>query len=123
MIDMNRLKQKIGLPTLNSNPQIMFEQIASLENQFKTTMTSSEKIAITIEKLPSEYQGVLTSEMSKEGCSITPKHIKDVVSRYWHVVDGSYMKNAIIDDKIEDTADDKEVAPMAFNRTCNCCGQ
>ena len=78
MIDMNRLKQKIGLPTLDSNPQIMFEQIASLENQFKTTMMSSEKIAIAIEKLPSEYQGVITSKMSKEGCSITPKHNEDV---------------------------------------------
>ena len=75
---MNRLKQKIGLPTLDSNPQIMFEQIASLENQFKTTMMSREKIAIAIEKLPSEYQGVITSKMSKEGCSITPKHNEDV---------------------------------------------
>ena len=36
MINMNRLKQKIVLPTPNSNPQIMFEQVASLENQFKT---------------------------------------------------------------------------------------
>ena len=43
MNDMNRLKQKIGLPTPDSNPQIMFKQIASMENQFKTTMTSSEK--------------------------------------------------------------------------------
>ena len=78
MIDMNQLKQAIGLPTPQSSPQIMFEQIASLENQFKTTMTSSEKIAIAIEKLPSEYQGVLTSEMSKEGHSIMPRHIEDV---------------------------------------------
>ena len=76
MINMNRLKQKIGLPTPDSNPQIMFEQIESLENQFKTQMSSSEKIAI--EKLPPEYQGVMTSEMSKEGRSVTPKHIKDV---------------------------------------------
>ena len=45
MIEMNQLKQKIRLPTLQSNPQIMIEQIASLENQFKTTMTNSEKIA------------------------------------------------------------------------------
>ena len=78
IIDMNRLKQKIGLPMPNSNPQIMFEQIAPLENQFKTPMSSSEKIAIDIEKLPPEYQGILTSEMSKEGRGITPKHIKDV---------------------------------------------
>ena len=54
MIDMNRLKQKIGLPMPDSNPQIMFEQIASLENQFKTPMSNSEKIAIAIEKLPPE---------------------------------------------------------------------
>ena len=42
-------------------------------------MMSSEKIAIAIKKLLSQYQGVLTSERSKEGCSITPKHIEDVV--------------------------------------------
>ena len=41
-------------------------------------MISSEKIAIAIKKLLSEYQGVLTSERSKEGCSITPKYIEDV---------------------------------------------
>ena len=51
MIDMNRLKQKIGLPTPDSNPQIMFEQITSLKNQFKTTMMSSEELAITIKKI------------------------------------------------------------------------
>ena len=78
MIDMNHLKQKIELPTPKSNPQTMFEQIALLENQFKTTMTNSEKIGIVIDKLPSKYQGVLTSEMSKEGHSIMPRHIEDV---------------------------------------------
>ena len=41
MIDMNELKHKVGLPTPQSNPQIMIDQIASLENQFKTTMMSS----------------------------------------------------------------------------------
>ena len=41
MIDMNKLKQKIGLPTPDSNPQIMFEQIAFLGNQFKTPMSST----------------------------------------------------------------------------------
>ena len=56
----------------------MFEQIPSLENQFQTTMMSSEKIVIAIKKLPSKYQGILTSEMSKEGHSIMPRHIEDV---------------------------------------------
>ena len=83
MIDnMNRLKQKIGLPTPDSNPQIMFEQIASLENQFKTLMLNSEKGAIAIEKLLPEYQGILMSKMRKEGRSITPKHIQDVA--FWY---------------------------------------
>ena len=84
MINMNRLKEKIGLPTPDSNHQIMFEQIASLDNQCKTQILSSEKIAIAI-KMPPEYQGVLTSEMSKEGTpsSITPKHIEDVAFQYW----------------------------------------
>ena len=83
-------------------------------------MMSSEKIAI--KKLPFEYQGVLTSEMSKEGCSITPNHIKDVTFRYWHAVHRSHAKNTIVDGKTEDSADDKKVALMAFNGTCNCSG-
>ena len=119
MIDMNELKHKIGLPTPQSNPQIMFEQIAPLENQFKTTMMSSEKIAIALEKLPSEYQSVLTLEMSKEGHRIIPRHIEDVAFQYWREVYSSYAKNTIIDSKSEDKTDEKEVALMAFNRTCH----
>ena len=122
MIDMNRLKQKIGLPMPDSNLQIMFEQIASLENQFKTPMMNSKTIAIAIKKLLPEYQGVLMSKMSKEGRSITPRHIKDVAFQYWYVVHGSYTKNVIIDRKTEEKVDNKEVAFMAFNRTCNHCG-
>ena len=41
-------------------------------------MLDSEKIAIAIEKMLPEYQGVLTSKMSKEGRSITPRNIEDV---------------------------------------------
>ena len=87
------------------------------------TRGSSEKVAITIEKLPPEYQGVRMSEMSKECRGITPKHIEDVAFQYWHAVHGSYTKNAIIDRETEDKADDKVVALMAFNGTCNHCGQ
>ena len=64
--DMNRLKQRIGLQTPESNPQSLFEQMAALENQFKKRMDDSEKIAIAIEKLPVKYQPVLTTEMQKE---------------------------------------------------------
>ena len=39
LIDMNCLKQQIGLLNPQSNPQTMLEQIASLENQFKTNMS------------------------------------------------------------------------------------
>ena len=45
----------------------MFEQIASLENQFKTNMSNSEKIAITINRLHTDYQPVLTAEMQNKG--------------------------------------------------------
>ena len=100
----------------------MFEQRALLVNQFKTPMLNSEKIAIGIKKLLPEYQGILTSEMSKEGRTITPKHIEDVTFQYWRVVHGSYAKNAIIDEKTEEKLDNKEVALMVFNRTCNQCG-
>ena len=107
MIEMNQLKQKIRLPMLQSNPQIMFEQIASLENQFKPTMMNSEKIAIVIDKLPSKYQGVLTLEMSKEGLSIMPRHIEDVTFQCLRAVLGSYVTNTVIDNKPEDKTDQK----------------
>ena len=42
LIDMNCLKQQIGLKTPESNPQMMFEQIGTLENQFKTPISDSE---------------------------------------------------------------------------------
>ena len=62
LIDMNQLKQCIGLQTLESNPQSLFEQMAALENQFKKRMDDSEKIAIAIEKLLVKYQPVLTAQ-------------------------------------------------------------
>ena len=55
LIDMNRLKQKIGLTNAQGNPQEMFEQMAAIENQFKTEIPEAEKVAMAIEKLPAEY--------------------------------------------------------------------
>ena len=90
-----------------------------MENQFKNPVMSSENIAIAIEKFPSEYQGVLTSEMSREGHSITPRHIEDVAFQYWRVVYGSYAKNTVINNKPNDKTYEKEVTLMAFNGTCH----
>ena len=88
LIDMNHLKQQTGLKTPESNPQTMFEQIAALENQFKTPMSDSEKIAIAIEKLPAEYQPVLIAEMRKEGSMLTATHIENTAFQYgiWFMV-------------------------------------
>ena len=80
LIDMNQLKQCIGLQPPQSNPQTMFDHIASLENQFKPTMSDHEMIAIAIEKLPAEYQPVLTAEMRKEGSLLTAAHQKSCLS-------------------------------------------
>ena len=55
LIDMNHLKQKIGLSNAQGNPQELFEQIAAIENQFKTEIPEAEKVAMVIKKLPVEY--------------------------------------------------------------------
>ena len=83
LIDMNHLKQQIGLKTLESNPQTMFEQIAALENELKTPMSDSEKIAIAIKKFPAEYQPVLTAKMRKEGGMLMASHIENTAFQYW----------------------------------------
>ena len=44
LIDMNRLKQKIGLTNTLGNPQELFEQMAAIENQFKTEIPEAEKL-------------------------------------------------------------------------------
>ena len=87
LIDMNHLKQQIGLKTLESNPQTMFEQIAALENQFKTPMSDSEKIAIAIKKFPALYQPVLTAKMRKEGGMLMASHIENTAFN----IGGQYM--------------------------------
>ena len=124
LIDMNRLKQRIGLQTPESNPQSFFEQMTALENQFKKTMDESEKVAIAIEKLPVEYQPVLTVEMRKEGSLVTAQHIENAAFQDWRSVHGSYANNSVIDGARQDTKETgKEVALAAFNGTCNRCGR
>ena len=55
LIGMNHLKQKIGLTNAQGNPQELFEQMAAIENQFKTEIPEAGKVAVAIEKLPVEY--------------------------------------------------------------------
>ena len=83
LIDMNHLKQKIGLSNAQGNPQELFEQIAANENQSKTEIPEAEKVAMAIEKLPVEYQSVLTAEMRKEGIGITSSHIESAAFQHW----------------------------------------
>ena len=64
----------------------MFEQFAALENQFKTPMSDSVKIAIAIKKLPAEHQPVLTAEMRKEGGMLMASHIVNATFQYWQSV-------------------------------------
>ena len=115
LINMNCLKQQIGLKTLESNPQMIFEQIAALENQFKTPMSDSEKLVIVIQKVP--------AKMRKEGGTLMASHIENAAFQYWCLVHGSYAKNMVINAvNNQDSESGKEVALAAFNGICNRCG-
>ena len=124
--NMNQLKQHIGLQTPESNCQSLFEQMAAFENQFKKRMDDSEKIAIAIEKLPVEYQPVLTMEMQKEGALLMAQHIENAAFQTWWSVHASYANDNVIDSIIKEEKDrgdkEKELALAAFNGTCNRCG-
>ena len=123
LIDMNRLKQKIGLTNAQGNPQEMFEQMAAIENQFKTEIPEAEKVAMAIEKLPAEYRSVLTAEMRKEGVGITSSHIESAAFQHWRAMYGSFASNPVIDDGANTVDNNKEVALAAFSGTCNRCGK
>ena len=97
--------------------------MAALENQFMKIMDECEKVTIAIEKLPVEYQPVLTAEMRKEGTLVTAQHIENATFQHWWSVHGSYANNSVIDAASQDTKKTgKELALAAFNRTCNRCG-
>ena len=83
LIDMNHLKQKIALSNTQGNPQELLEQIAAIENQFKTEIAEAEKVAMAIKKLPVEYQSVLTAEMRKQGTGIKSSHIESAAFQHW----------------------------------------
>ena len=119
LIDMNRLKQKIGLTNTQGNPQELFKQMAAIENQLKTEIPEAEKVAMAIEKLPVEYRSLLTTEMRKEGIGITSSHIESAAFQHWRAMYGLFASNPIIDNGTTTMDNNKEVALAAFNGTCN----
>ena len=123
LLDMNCLKQKIGLSNAQGNPQELFEQIAAIENQFKMEIPEAEKVAMVIEKLPVEYRSVLTAEMRKDGTGITSSHIESAAFQHWRAMYGSFASNPIIDTDTTTTESNKEVALAAFSGTCHRCGK
>ena len=123
LIDMNHLKQKIGLTNTQGNPQELFEQMAAIENQFKAVIPEAENVAMPIEKLPVEYRSVLTAEMRKVGIGITSSHIESAAFQPWRAMYSSFASNPFIDNGIPTMDNNKEVALAAFNGTCNRCGK
>ena len=123
LIDMNRLKQKIGLTNAQGNHQELFEQMAAIENQFKTEIPEAEEVDMAIEKLPVEYQSVLTAEMRKEGIGITSSHIESAAFQHWRAMYGLFASKPIIGTDTTTTESIKEVALAAFNGTCHRCGK
>ena len=123
LIDMNCLKQKIALLNEQGNPQELFEQIAAIENQFKTEIPEAEKVAMVIEKLPVEYRSVLTAEMRKEGTGITSSHIESAAFQHWRTMYGSFASNPVIDNEKATSESNKEVALAAFSGMCHRCGK
>ena len=82
--------------------------MAALENQFKKTMDENEKVEIAIEKLPVEYQPVLTVEKRKEGTLVAAQDIDNAAFQYWRSVHHSYANNSVIDGASQDTKETRK---------------
>ena len=61
--------------------------------------------------------------MRKEGIGITSSHIESAAFQHWRAMYGSFESNPIIDNGTTTTDNNKEVALVAFNGTCNRCGK
>ena len=135
LIDMNHLKQKIALSNeqgfLNRSLFLGGTGDASSSEAYccnrkpvqKTEIPEAEKVAMVIEKLPVEYQSILTAEMRKEGTGIVSSHIESAAFQPWRTMYGSFASNPVIDNEKTTSESNKEVALAAFSGTCHRCGK
>ena len=100
-----------------TDPEGLFEQIKSVENQFSDLpqrLSEDDKIAIVLEKALDKYGVILANTACKKETGLTIDNLEEAMKIQWRIVKGA----------IESTNNQgKEYVLAAFIGTCYKCGQ
>ena len=100
-----------------TDPEGLFEQIKSVENQFSDLpqrLSEDDKIAIVLEKALDKYGVILANTACKKETGLTIDNLEEAMKIQWRIVKGT---------KESTSNQGKEFNLAAFARNCYKCGQ
>jgi len=75
----------------SQNPRILFEQIATIKNQARSSglaIAEEDLIAIVLDKVPLQYAHVLATQQNIQGTNLTLSHLKEAMRNQYRIVKG-----------------------------------
>jgi len=81
------MRQRLNQVTMKegSNPSLLFEKLATIEDQFISPgarLDETDLIAVVLDVAPREYQSMLTVEQSVKGNTLTLNDLEVITSQY-----------------------------------------
>lgn len=73
------------------DPRILFEQIAMIKNQARSSqlaIAEEDLIAIVLDKVPIQYAHVLATQQNIQGTNLTLSHLKEAMRNQYRIVNG-----------------------------------
>jgi hypothetical protein len=113
------MHQKLNQITMRrgSNPPMLFEMLASIEDQYLVPgmkLDEADLIAVVLDVAPDKYQSILTAEQSNKGNQLTLMDLEIIMCQHWRQFNWK---------KVSKKFDDGEVLLAAFNGKCCHCGK
>jgi hypothetical protein len=86
---LNKVSMKKG-----ENPAVIFEQISSIKNKFRSasvTIDNNDLIAVVLDAANTEYQSVLTAEQRNGGTVLSLEDLESAMTQHWHQISGTSL--------------------------------
>ena len=85
------MRQKLNQITMKrgSNPSLLFEMLASIEDQYLAPgmkLDEADLIAVVLDVAPDEYQSILTAEQSSKGNQLTLMDLEIIMCQHWRQI-------------------------------------
>ena len=90
LVEIRRKLNKISMKD-SQDPRILFEQIAMIKNQARSSqlaIAEEDLIAIVLDKVPIQYAHVLATQQNIQGNNLTLSHLKEAMRNQYRIVNG-----------------------------------